>query len=208
MYCVPPAFARGLLRRALHFTLKLPVRPFRPSRRGSCGCSCLACCFTVPAAQRGPPNLSSAPVELPSMSANGAPSSARLSTSLATRCDGSPSRTRKHERTVLFASRMFPWRRVTRPRLTSFVSRPAARSKCMSPSRRMFCHGSRKCPFPPASLLVNLRRSRRGAAAGPSGHTAKITRLLLGDANAASALVDVANQLAQGRVPPLQPRWG
>ena len=29
---------------------KLPVRPFRPSGGGSCGCSCLACCFTVPAA--------------------------------------------------------------------------------------------------------------------------------------------------------------
>ena len=53
----------------------------------------------------------------------------------------------------------------------------------------------------PHLLLANLRRSRRGAAPGPSGHTAEIVRLLLDDPAAAESLHAVAARLACAQLP-------
>ncbi|CAE7358847.1 unnamed protein product, partial [Symbiodinium sp. CCMP2456] len=55
--------------------------------------------------------------------------------------------------------------------------------------------------LPASALLTNLRRSRRGAAPGPTGLTADIARLLLDDANSSEAFCEVAQLLARARLP-------
>ena len=55
--------------------------------------------------------------------------------------------------------------------------------------------------LPAPALLTNLRRSRRGAAPGPSGLTADIARLLLDDADSSEAFCDVVLLLARARLP-------
>ena len=56
--------------------------------------------------------------------------------------------------------------------------------------------------LPAPALLSNLRRSRRGAAPGPTGLTAEIARLLLDHAHSSEAFCGVAQLLARARLPP------
>ena len=62
------------------------------------------------------------------------------------------------------------------------------------------------CPDSPVelscpALLTNLRRSRRGAAPGPSGYTAEIVRLILDDSAAVDSFGAVATRLARAQLP-------
>ena len=62
------------------------------------------------------------------------------------------------------------------------------------------------CPDSPVelscpALLTNLRRSRRGDAPGPSGHTAEIVRLILDDSAAVDSFGAVATRLARAQLP-------
>ena len=52
-----------------------------------------------------------------------------------------------------------------------------------------------------AKLVANLRRARRGAAAGPSGTTTEHLRVLLDDEESAQLLYDAAQCLASGDIP-------
>ena len=56
--------------------------------------------------------------------------------------------------------------------------------------------------LPRALLVANLQRARKGAAPGPSGLTAEALRLILDDEAATDRYIQVAQQVAQGRVPP------
>ena len=79
-------------------------------------------------------------------------------------------------------SRTSPWTR----RFWNFSLRPLSRS--------------------PPTLLANLRRARKGAAAGPSGHTSELCRLVLDDEASGLAFVRAATDLAAcaHRSPPRQ----
>ena len=62
------------------------------------------------------------------------------------------------------------------------------------------------CPDSPVelscpALLTNLRRSKRGAAPGPSGYTAEIVRLILDDSAAVDSFGAVATRLARAQLP-------
>ena len=52
------------------------------------------------------------------------------------------------------------------------------------------------------TLLANLRRARKGAAAGPNGHTSELCRLVLDDEASGLAFVRAATDLARAQVPP------
>ena len=56
--------------------------------------------------------------------------------------------------------------------------------------------------LPAHKLLTALRRSRKGAAPGPSGLTADTLRLVLDDEATTTLFVEVCQHLAQARVPP------
>ena len=53
-----------------------------------------------------------------------------------------------------------------------------------------------------STVLGNLRRARKGAAAGPTGYTAEFCRLALDDEATSSSFVRAASALAQASVPP------
>ena len=55
--------------------------------------------------------------------------------------------------------------------------------------------------LPMATIIQNLRRSRKGAAPGPSGLTADTLRLLLADEPATHQLATVAQHVARAQVP-------
>ena len=50
-------------------------------------------------------------------------------------------------------------------------------------------------------LITNVRTSRKGAAAGPSGCTGEHLRVLLDDEDCAQLLTHAARKLASGQVP-------
>lgn len=56
--------------------------------------------------------------------------------------------------------------------------------------------------IPAERLLTALRRSRKGAAPGPSGLTADTLRLVLDNEATTNLFVDVCQMLAQARIPP------
>ena len=53
-----------------------------------------------------------------------------------------------------------------------------------------------------STALGNLRRARKGAAAGPAGYTSEFCRLVLDDETASALFIRAASALAQARVPP------
>ena len=56
-------------------------------------------------------------------------------------------------------------------------------------------------PYTRPQILTALRRSRKGAAPGPSGLTADTLRLVLDDETTTALFVEVCQHLAQARVP-------
>ena len=55
---------------------------------------------------------------------------------------------------------------------------------------------------PATTIIRNLRRTRKGAAPGPSGLTAETLRILLDDEDSTNKFVQVAQQLAAANIPP------
>ena len=178
-----------------------------PLRRGPghCGCSCPACCSTAP------------PAPTASQSQSGA-----RGFGLPSRVGAAPSECHplhpSRRPTACFASRAKPPRGACSQAGQPGRALRSQRSRCRRPLGplplpRPGDPPSRKpalLEFQPEvpvtlsahTLLANLRRARKGAAAGPSGHTSELRRLVLDDEASGLAFVQAATDLAQAQVPP------
>ena len=94
-----------------------------------------------------------------------------------------------------------PWHQALRPRWHNYETQHAdqqSRTRPCKPTLTNLCLNS---PYTRPQILTALRRSRKGAAPGPSGLTADTLRLVLDDETTTALFVEVCQHLAQARVP-------
>ena len=104
-------------------------------------------------------------------------------------------------RQALTATPPAPGTESTLAQLQDPARRPPAPYPALHPTIHQFAP-DQPLQLPVSKLLTALRRSRKGAAPGPSGLTADTLRLVLDDDATTALFVDVCQLLAQARVPP------
>ena len=103
-------------------------------------------------------------------------------------------------RQALFAEPFAPGDEGTLQQLRDPARRPSEPYKPINADLWQYSPNS-LIDLPRSALFANLRRSRRGAAPGPSGYTSEIVRLVLDAESAIESLSTVATRLAKAKLP-------
>lgn len=103
-------------------------------------------------------------------------------------------------RQALTAQPLAPRNQSTLDELQDPRRRPASPYQARDPDILQF-HPANRLQLPAATIIRNLRKTRKGAAPGPSGLTAETLRLVLDDEDCTRDFVLVASKLAAAEVP-------